>query len=149
MNEEEAEIVFINSVRSQLVPIVKVDKKRIEQNDSEKSGNFGCGPKADPVSWKEHFPDILIFSNDAEFRSFFQIPEEADEFFLRRIELVFPSLFKMDVTISVPLYYSYCSGKTEDIPLEVILRQILRAESLGVREVVSQEFNYELGMWAF
>lgn len=138
MNEEEAEIVFINSCT---VTARANRQSRQEANRAKRLGKkvaiFGCGPKADPVSWKEHFPDILIFSNDAEFRSFFQIPEEADEFLSSahrtRIPIAIQNGCDNQCTFCIT---RIARGKTEDIPLEVILRQILRAESLGVREVV-------------
>lgn len=137
-NEVEADIIFINSC----TVTARADRQSRQEASramriKKKVAIFGCGPKADSEIWKKHFPNLLIFSDDTHFRSFFQIPEEANECLASTNRMRIPIAIQNGCDNQCTFCITRIArGKTEDIPSELLLRQISRAESLGVREIV-------------
>ena len=101
--EEEAEIVLSILYGHDSCRSSKSTRSRIEQNDSGKKWQFWMWTKSLILSLERTFSWYFdIFQWCGSFVLFFRFQKKQMNSFLRRIELVFPSLFKMDVQSNVP-----------------------------------------------
>lgn len=145
-SEDEAEYVFVNSC----IVTAKAEKEsRREAAHAEKLGKktiiFGCGPKANPEKWQEKFPDQLVFGKEQEL---------LDHFGLSEHDLAFPDASRTRLPVAIQAgcdnFCTFCitriaRGRHESLPAEGIIRQIRRAEAIGIKEVVFTGIN--LAAW--
>lgn len=136
-SEEEAEMVFVNSC----TVTGRADKQSRQETshalrNQKKTAVFGCGPRVEKEKWIEKFPDALVFENEKEILKYFDIPEE---------ELEFPFHGRTRIPVAIQTgcdnKCTFCitriaRGKTEDFPLENILRQVERVRECGIQEIV-------------
>lgn len=135
--EAEADIVFINSC----IVTGRADRQsRQEAYRVEKQGKqlavFGCGPRVEQNVWQQRFPQALVFQEEKDILAHFGIAEE---------ELEYPLAEKTRLPVAIQTgcdnKCTFCitriaRGSTVDFKIESIIRQIKRAEDMGVQEVV-------------
>jgi threonylcarbamoyladenosine tRNA methylthiotransferase MtaB len=136
-DESKADVVFVNSctVTRRADRQSRQEAHHAQKND-KKVVIFGCGPKVDAEKWKENFSEALVFQTEKELVEHFGILED---------ELEFPLSDRTRLPVAIQTgcdnKCTFCitriaRGKTEDFPLEGILRQVKRAEEMGVQEIV-------------
>ena len=135
--EDDADMVFVNSC----TVTGRADKQSRQETshalrNRKKTAVFGCGPRVDMQTWKERFPDALIFQNERDIVKYFGIPESELEFPLHgrtRIPVAIQTGCDNKCTFCIT---RIARGKTQDFPLENILRQVRRARECGINEIV-------------
>lgn len=136
-NEEGADIVVVNSCTVTAKAEKESQKEAFSSSKKEKKiAVFGCSIRMHYDFWKEKYPNFLLFKTEEEFLKYF----DAD-----KSELDFPLHDRTRTPIAIQTgcdnACTFCitrlaRGKTQDFPLESILRQINRAIDAGVQEVV-------------
>lgn len=136
-SEELADIIVVNSCTVTAKAEKESQKEAISGAKKEKIvAVFGCSIRMHFDIWKEKYPDFLLFKTEDEFLQYFQANKN---------ELDFPLHDRTRTPIAIQTgcdnACTFCitrlaRGKTQDFPVEGIIRQIQRAEEAGVQEVV-------------
>lgn len=136
-DEDDADTVFVNSC----TVTIRADRQsRQEVHHAQKKDKkvviFGCGPKVDIQKWKDNFSEALVFQTEKELVEHFGVSED---------ELEFPLSDRTRLPVAIQTgcdnKCTFCitriaRGDTVDFPLEGILRQVKRAEEMGIQEIV-------------
>lgn len=134
---EEADIVVVNSC----TVTAKAEKESQKEahsgaKQSKKIAVFGCSIRMHFDIWKEKYPEYLLFKTEEEFLEYFGANTN---------DLDFPVHDRTRTPIAIQTgcdnTCTFCitrlaRGKTQDFPLESILRQVQRACDAGVQEIV-------------
>ncbi|MBI5415005.1 MiaB/RimO family radical SAM methylthiotransferase [Candidatus Peregrinibacteria bacterium] len=145
-SEDEADVILVNSC---IVTAKAEGESRREAIKASKNNKtvviFGCGPKANETKWKKHFPDAIVFGNESLLLHHFGLSEK---------DTYFPDSARTRLPIAIQSgcdnFCTFCvtrisRGKHESLPLEGIIRQIVRAEESGIQEIVLTGIN--LAAW--
>ncbi len=136
-DENDADIIFINSC----TVTGRADRQSRQETShaqrlKKQVAIFGCGPKVDPTKWKNKFPGALVFQNEKNILEYFHISPDQLEFPLHdrtRLPVAIQTGCDNKCTFCIT---RIARGKTEDFPIQGILRQIKRAEENGIQEIV-------------
>ncbi len=136
-DEAEADIVFVNSctVTAKADRQSRQEAHRIARQQKQLI-IFGCGPRVEAEKWRRGFPNALVFREESDILSHFGISEDEFEFPLAdrtRLPVAIQTGCDNKCTFCIT---RIARGKAIDFPPESIIRQIKRAESIGIQEVV-------------
>lgn len=136
-DETTADTIFVNSC----TVTARADRQSRQESLHaarlrKKLAIFGCGPKVDEKVWRRLFPHAQIFKTDQELFAHFGLSADTSEFPLRdhiRLPVAIQTGCDNKCTFCLT---RIARGKTVDFPVKNILRQIKRAENIGIAEIV-------------
>ena len=144
--EDQADLVLVNSCT---VTAESDKKSRQAARSAERNGKkvvvIGCGPRVDPGRWQALLPQARVVPSDDELSCLLGIDTEQVDFVAApRSRLPLPIQYGCD-NVCAYCITRVARGPHRSEPLDVVVRHVQQAASLGINEVVLTGIN--LAAW--